>query len=53
MTHNALGHEGAGGGRQAKGEAGGDTDDVIRMKRRGIKTCSNDRFAASGLDGSG
>ncbi len=50
MTHNALGHRGLLEGGERRTAQAGDTNDVFRTRRRGMKTCSNDRFAASGLD---
>lgn len=50
MTHNALGHRTPLEGGVRMTAQAGDTDDVFRTRRRGMKTCSNDRFAASGLD---
>lgn len=50
MTHNALGQRGPPEGGERRTTQAGDTDDVFKTRRRGMKTCSNDRFTASGLD---
>lgn len=46
MTHNALGHRVPPEGGEWRMAQAGDTDDVFRTRRRRMKTCSNDRFAA-------